>query len=155
MWFVMLPAKARFFSLLVLLAAPLLFYSMLSMTLAQSDETPEVSDFTMVLETSDEAVHLKCKNGCAWKKLTFSAAVGDAPQGVDQYGMTPLPRKQSKEQSDLANFVVTIKRTEDGVSLEGVEGTAFKTLTFGPVPDDGQAIDQNGMTTLASKTPDE
>jgi len=109
----------------------------------------------MVLETSEEALHLKCKSGCAWKELTFSAAVGDASQGVDQYGMTPLPRNQSKEQSDLANFVVTIKRTEDGVSLKGVEGTAFKTLTFGPVPDDGQAIDQNGMTTLASKTEDE
>ena len=107
----MLPTNTRLFSLLGVFAAPLLFCSIPSITLAQSDETPKVSDFTMVLETSEEALHLKCKSGCAWKELTFSAAVGDASQGVDQYGMTPLPRNQSKEQSDLANFVVTIKRT--------------------------------------------
>lgn len=149
------PSTARFSSFLALLVASLLFCSVPAMTLAQSDGPPEVSDFTLVLETSEETIHLTCKNGCAWTELTFSAAVGDAPQGVDQYGMTPLSRPQSRQQAGLANFVVTIKQTEDGVSLKGVEGTAFKTLTFGPVPEDGQAVDQYGMTTLASKTPDE
>jgi len=146
----MLSAKARFYSIVALLTA-LLFSGIPSMAVAQPDETPDVSEFTVILKTSADGVQLTCKKGCAWKELKFSTVVGDGPQAVDQYGMTPLPRQRSTEQSDLSNFVMTIKRTQDGISLQGLEGTAWKTLTFGPVPERGQAIDQNGMTTFASR----
>jgi len=50
--------------------------------------------------------------------------------------------------------MMTIQRTAQRVHLEGYMGTAWTDLTFRPVPAEGQAIDQNGMTRLASRAPD-
>jgi len=149
----MLKQKPPFFVLSSLLVATLLWFSLPSMTLAQSETRPETAEFTIVLETSSEGVHLTCEKGCAWTHLAFNADVGDDPQGIDRHGMTP-PLKEDRAQSDPAGFMMTIQRTEKRVHLKGYTGTAWTDLTFRPVPAGGQAIDQNGMTRLASRDPD-
>jgi hypothetical protein len=51
-----------------------------------------------------------------------------------------------EEDQNLANFLFTIEKTENGISLVGMEGTSWKTLSFSLAKNARQAIDQNGMT---------
>ncbi|HQW95912.1 MAG TPA: hypothetical protein PLU58_08925, partial [Saprospiraceae bacterium] len=40
------------------------------------------------------------------------------------------PRNELKEDPLISNFLFTIKRTKEGVTLEGKEGTIWPSLTF-------------------------
>ncbi len=98
---------------------------------AQEDVYIKVSKFFIIVETSGDEIKLTCNDGCAWNQLSFSSSIESDPQGVDQYGMTTLPRNLIKKDLFLSNFLFTIKRTNEGVSLEGKEGTAWTTLNYG------------------------
>lgn len=111
---------------------------------AQKKVTSEISKFLILVETTnDGGIKLTCKEGCAWKELSFNIPGTEKSQAIDQYGMT------SKEESRGSSFLFTIKKTKDGLNFEGLKGTAFKNLSFScPKGNCHQAIDQNGMTTL-------
>ena len=98
--------------------------------IAQEDVYINVARFSIVIETSGDDIKLTCNEGCAWKELSFSSSIKGEPQGVDQYGMTTLPRNLIKKDLMLSNFLFTIKKTQEGISLEGKEGTAWPTLDF-------------------------
>ncbi len=111
------------------------FYALLmvgtsSRTAAQEDVYIKVARFSILVETSGDEIQLTCYDGCAWKQLSFSSSITNDPQAVDQYGMTTLPGNLVKRDSLLSDFLFTIQRTQEGVSLEGKIGTAWPTLTF-------------------------
>ena len=98
--------------------------------LAQEDVHVKVAKFSFLLEATGDEIKLTCNDGCAWKQLSFSSSVKRDPQAVDQFGMTTIPRNTLKEDPLISNFLFTIKRTKEGVTLEGKEGTIWPSLTF-------------------------
>ena len=62
--------------------------------------------------------------------------------------MTRLDNVSSSKDSNLADFLFTITRTNNRIELKGIEGTAWTDLRFSLSEDKKQAIDQNGMTKL-------
>jgi hypothetical protein len=119
---------------------------------AQEDVHAKVAKFSILVETSPDEIKLTCSEGCAWKQLSFSSTVKSDPQAVDQFGMTTIPRQLLKEDALLANFLFTIKRTPEGVTLEGKEGTIWPSLTFDcPGGQCNRKIDGWGMTDTRKK----
>lgn len=54
--------------------------------------------------------------------------------------------------SDIQEFQLVIKYTDNGLELEGLKGTAWKKLKFTTSSDHPQAIDENGMTEVDKST---
>jgi|SRR5665647_173501 len=106
---------------------------------SQTETTPELTKFLILVETTADGIKLTGQQGCIFKELTFTLKTGNS-QAIDQFGMT------SKEGSKGSSFLFTIKKTKDGLSFEGLKGTAFKKLSFScPESNCHQAIDQQGM----------
>ena len=101
-----------------------------SILVAQEDVHVKVAKFSILLEATGDEMKLTCSDGCAWKQLSFGTSVKGEPQAVDQFGMTTIPRNTLKEDPLISNFLFTIKRTKEGVTLEGKEGTIWPSLTF-------------------------
>ena len=122
-----------------------------SSVVAQEDVHVKVAKFSILVETTPDEIKLTCNDGCTWKQLSFSSSINGDPQAVDQFGWTTIPRNALKEDPRLSNFLFTVKRTKEGVTLEGKEGTFWPSLTFDYVggkcvrPIDGWGVtDQKG-----------
>ncbi len=138
-----LTSKFRFIFVLICLILP-----GASPSVFGQENVEPLSDFKFTVENSEERVKLSCQEGCAWKTLTFKA---EEAQAVNQYGMTSVDEEAPKENSDLANFLFTIKNTTKGVELQGIKGikgTAWTHLTFGMKGRQSQSVDEMGMTSL-------
>lgn len=116
--------------LLTITLLALLILGTSSRVFAQEDVHVKVAKFSILVETVGDEVKLSCSEGCAWKQLSFSTSVKGEPEAVDQFGMTTIPRNALKEDPNISNFLITIKRTNEGVTLEGKEGTIWPSLTF-------------------------
>lgn len=123
-------------------------FSVVSVTegLAQEATPPELSKFLIQVETADsDKVNLTCTEGCAWETLSFSLSEKGA-QAVDEYGMADPENLDSRVNPELADFLFSISKTENGVDLKGLDGTAWTSLRFGLASKEVQAIDEMGMT---------
>ncbi|HRK54272.1 MAG TPA: hypothetical protein PK185_10175 [Cyclobacteriaceae bacterium] len=101
--------------------------------------------FLIFIQTIDNGLKLTCEEGCAWKDLTFSL-IQNKFQAVDQYGMTSINRAKPSKDKKLSNFLFSIQRTDNGIKLEGKEGTSWTMLNFTCKGDlCNQYIDQDGM----------
>ena len=85
--------------------------------------------------------------GIAWIDLSFNLK-NDQTQAIDEYGMTELNKVSSKKDSNLADFLFTITKTDSGIKLKGIEGTAWIDLSFSLTKNKKQAFDQYGVTIL-------
>ncbi|MFT4568875.1 MAG: hypothetical protein ACI9FN_003845 [Saprospiraceae bacterium] len=102
------------------------------------------SDFEISIEKDDGEIIMTCESGCAWIDLSYK---NDEPkQAINEYGMTDMANNELKAESDLANFFFTVTRTKDGITLEGIEGTAWIDLSFTLSEGENQKINQFGMT---------
>ncbi|REL23930.1 hypothetical protein DYD21_20690 [Rhodohalobacter sp. SW132] len=115
-------------------------------------ESSELSDFLFVVNTTNDQILLNCKKGCAWTELSFSAKTNGNYQAVDQFGMTTTETsKIVEDSSDLSEFLFKIQKTNNGISLLGLEGSAWTELSFSCYAYNcGQAVDQYGMTNIDS-----
>ena len=112
--------------------------------LAQEKKSTDLKDFKVLVEKTDNGIKMICENGCAWKELTYS--INDyKPQAIDEYGMTELNKNSSNKDSNLTDFLFTLTKTEKGINLKGIEGTAWTDLSFSLSKNKQQAIDQLGM----------
>ena len=101
---------------IILLFAIVLFYTNVQ---AQTDKK-ELVNFEFDIQTSENQIILKSKNGSAWEKLTFSK--NNLPQAIDEYGMTEMENdvnKRKKSESTLADYTFTIKKEKDKIILTG------------------------------------
>ena len=116
-----------------------------SISWAQTKVENQSSKFLILIETTKEGLKLTAEEGCAWKELSFSLKQ-DKPQGIDQFGMTSFD-KIATQDNKLSSFLFVIRKTKDGVSLEGKNGTAWTNLTFNcPSGQCYQYVDFSGMT---------
>ena len=113
---------------------------------ASSKQTTSLKPFKIKIEKNDEEIKLQCLNGCSWKELTFTKN-NDQPQAINEFGMTE-PDKELLSGSDKnqAAFLFTITKTQKGIDLVGIKGTAWKKLQFSLPNFKPQVIDQMGMT---------
>lgn len=108
----------------------LLIFGTSSGLIAQEDVYVKVASFSILVETLGDEIKLTCNDGCAWKQLSFSSSIKSEPQAVDQNGMTTLPGNLMNQEPIGSKFLFTIRRTEQGVSLEGKKGTIWSSLTL-------------------------
>jgi len=115
--------------------------------IAQEKKSDDLKNFKVVVEKTDNGIKIHSVEGSAWIDLSFSINY-DSPQAIDEYGMTELNKISSEKDSNLANFLFTITKTENGIVLKGIEGTAWTDLSFSLLENGKQTIDQFGMTEL-------
>ena len=113
------------------MAACMLTLCGLQPAFSQSNTTPEIASFLILVETTDDGFKLACEKGCAWKTLTFSLNPYK-PQAIDQWGMTSLEEhRNAAKDPGLDDFLFTIQKNDKNkVTLEAVAGTAWKKLGF-------------------------
>jgi hypothetical protein len=114
---------------------------------SQTKVATQSSGFLILVETTGDGIKLTGQQGCAWKELTFTLKQNNA-QAIDEFGMTTSSKSKPTDDKDLAKFLFIIKKTKEGINLQGKEGTAWLNLNFS-CPDGkcSQYIDFNGMTT--------
>lgn len=102
-----------------------------SSTIAQEDVyLKKLAKFSILVESSGDEIKLTCNDGCTWKQLSFNSSIKNDPQAVDKFGMTAISSDLVKKDSLNGDFLFTIKRTQELVSLEGKAGTMWPSLTF-------------------------
>lgn len=138
--------KIHFMSLFPIILMGLLFWTAKFELFAQLKPT-ELKDFKIIIEKTDNMIILKSQKGSAWKDLSFSLK-NYQPQAVDECGMTELNNATYCTDEKHANFLFTISKTEKGIELKGIEGTAWSELKFSLAKNKKQAINQFGMTSL-------
>ena len=138
--------KMNFKKLFSMMLIALLFLTASSELVAQ-EKTDELKDFKVIVEKTENGIKMKSEKGSAWIDLSFSLNKY-RPQAVDEYGMTELKNVSENKDEKLADFLFTITKTENGIELKGIEGTAWTELKFSLVENKQQAIDQFGMTSL-------
>jgi len=108
-------------------------------------EKTELSPFNIQVVKTEEEIKLKCTLGCAWTELNFTKNNYQA-QFVDEFGMSDSKDRESEKTDDnLANFIFSISKTEEGIQLIGEQGTAWKELNFSLKNYEPQIITQTGM----------
>ncbi len=122
------------------------FGSTTAMT-AQEQATTTLRPFKIVISQTADGLQLHSTNGSAWVEIAFSLN-SHTPQAIDEYGMTTLATVATRKDPNLADFLFTIIKTENGIALKGIEGTAWTALEFSLSNNQSQAIDQFGMTGL-------
>ncbi len=118
-----------------------------SQLIAQEKKANDLKSFKVVVEKTEKGIKMQSIEGSAWIDLSFSVN-NYSPQAVDEYGMTELDKISSEKDSNLADYLFTITKTENGIMLKGLEGTAWTDLSFSLVENRKQAINQFGMTKL-------
>lgn len=131
-------------SFLTLILA-LLFLTTTSHLIAQ-EKKADLKDFKIIVENTDNGVKMKSNKGSAWIDLSFN--LNDQPQAIDEYGMTELKDVSENKDKNLADFLFTITKTESGIQLKGIEGTAWTELKFSLTDNKKQAFNQFGMINL-------
>ncbi|QEC51918.1 hypothetical protein EDD80_11539 [Anseongella ginsenosidimutans] len=111
---------------------------------AQKEKSADLKDFKIVVEKTEDGIKMQSIEGSAWTNLSFSIKK-DQPQAIDEYGMTYLDNVSSDKNPRLADFLFTITKTDNGIALKGIEGTAWTSLSFSIAENGKQAIDQYGM----------
>jgi hypothetical protein len=111
--------------------------------IAQENKSEDLKDFKIVIEKTPTGIKMQSIKGSAWLCLTYSN--NNILQAIDQFGMTELNSPSSDKDSNLADFLFTITKSERGIVLKGIKGTAWTDLSFTLDENGKQAIDQFGM----------
>lgn len=137
--------RSRIERLLTTTLIALFVMAVSSESIAQDKISPDLKEFKITIEKTDNGIKMQSDKGSAWVDLSFSLT-NNKPQAIDEYGMTQLGKVATNKDPNLADYLFTITRTKEGITLTGIEGTAWKELSFSLRENSRQAIDQFGMT---------
>lgn len=112
---------------------------------AQNEDQPNLRDFKIVIENMENGLKIQSLKGCAWVDLSFGQS-NDLPQYIDEYGMTEKDNVSAIKDANIADFLIIVTKTKDGINLKGLEGTAWTELNFSISNNGKQTIDQFGMS---------
>lgn len=113
--------------------------------IAEEKNSTDLKEFKITIEKTDNGLKMQSDKGSAWIDLSISLR-NNKLQAIDEYGMTQLGKVATNKNPKLADYLFTITKTKDGVTLTGIEGTAWKELSFSLQKNRRQVIDQFGMT---------
>lgn len=113
-------------------------------SIKQQNNYSILKPFKITIENNGDRIKMYSSQGSAWVDLSFPIE-GNKEQAINQFGMTELNESISNKDTKFANYLFVISRTKDGVKLRGLEGTAWKELSFILPLNAKQAIDHFGM----------
>ena len=137
--------KSKIERLLTTTLIALFVMTVSSESIALEKISADLKEFKITIEKTDNGLKMQSYQGSAWIDLSFSLA-NNKPQVIDEYGMTQLGKVATNKDPKLADYLFTITKTKDGITLTGIEGTAWKELSFSLKKNGRQAIDELGMT---------
>jgi hypothetical protein len=82
---------------------------------AQNEDKPDLRDFKIVIENTDTGLKMQSLKGCAWIDLSFSLN-NYVPLYIDEYGMTEKDNVSTIKDASIADFLIIITKTEDGIN---------------------------------------
>lgn len=113
---------------------------------AQNQKDSTTPNFLIEIEKTNTTIKLVCLTGCNWKELHYTTTNANLLQAIDQYGMTELSKRDRLE-VESNSFLFTIEQHGGTLTLSGIEGTAWKELSFSCKQSKcKQAFDQFGLT---------
>ncbi|MGI6343074.1 MAG: hypothetical protein ACOXZ9_08895 [Bacteroidales bacterium] len=116
-----------------------------------SKKDQELASYLLTIGETDYGIVLKGIEGTAWEEINFTLQNG-TKQAIDQLGITYISetKERVKEKKPLAlkEFKIIVERTDNGIKLESVNGSAWTDLSFTFSSDEPQAIDEYGMTKI-------
>ncbi|WP_373075733.1 hypothetical protein [Zeaxanthinibacter enoshimensis] len=118
-----------------------------SHSLAQEQAATDLEDFKVIVQKSPTGISLQGVQGTAWSDLAVRLN-NYQPQTIDEFGIIDIDRASSGKDPELADFLFSIRKTETGIELIGLAGTAWAELSFTLAENEQQAIDQYGMVKL-------
>ena len=124
-----------------------LIFTLSPSNLLGQEQEKEYKDFKITVQKTKEGVKLRSSKGSAWLTLSFTLAT-DETQAIDEYGMTRVGRVYNKKNPELADFLFTLTKTEEGILLKGITGTAWTELRFPLQGGQKQRFNAYGMTKL-------
>ncbi|MCP4484554.1 MAG: hypothetical protein GY823_08350 [Flavobacteriaceae bacterium] len=124
-----------------------LFLGASSVITAQEKKSIDLKDFKIIVEKTDNGLKMKSLEGSAWIDLSFNLQ-NDQQQAIDEYGMTELNEVSSNKDSNPADFLFIITKTNSGIKLKGIEGTAWVELSFTLTKNKKQVFNQYGVTII-------
>ncbi len=111
----------------------------------QNKTSTTAYNFIIKIEKQSNEVILECDQGCSWKQLSFIKN-NYQPQLINEIGMTDIKSDKAEgHDSNLADFLISVIKTNEGFELEGIKGTSWEKLSFTLRDNQRQVIDQNGM----------
>ncbi len=116
-----------------------------SKSMAQEKISADLKEFKITIEKTDHGLKMQSDMGSAWVDLSFNLSENKL-QAIDENGMTQLGELPTRKNLKFADYLFTITKTKEGITLNGIEGTAWKELSFSLQENGRQAIDQYGMT---------
>ncbi len=116
-----------------------------SKSMAQEKISADLKEFKITIEKTDHGLKMQSDKGSAWVDLSFNLSENKL-QAIDENGMTHLGELPTRRNLKFADYLFTITKTKEGITLNGIEGTAWKELSFSLQENGRQAIDQYGMT---------
>lgn len=116
----------------------------LMVDLKAQNESDDLNEFAISIEKRNNEIVMKCSDGCAWTSLTYNNRAEF--QAINEFGMTSINNNEPANASASPKLLFTITKTEDGVSLKGIQGTAWTDLSFTLKNYQVQEIDQFGMS---------
>lgn len=112
--------------------------------MAQAEPSTTLKEFSIVVEKTKNGIKMTSLKGSSWLNLEFSAKQNN-PKAIDEYGMAQLGKVNPAKDPQLADYLFTVEKTQKGITLKGIEGTAWKDLSFNLAKDKKQTFNQLGM----------
>lgn len=107
----------------------------------------KLKGFNIIITKSNKEIFMTCTSGCAWETLSFKSKT-QKPHWVDEYGVNneyQTADKANKNDKNLVDFRFSIVNNDEGVVLNGLEGTFWTGLSFTLKEGQSQSINHKGM----------
>lgn len=138
---------ATSFTILRFLFCCIFILGVSSQVSAQEEDNNDLTEFLIKIEATKSHIKLNCVTGCDWKELQYTTTSANLMQAINRSGMADLTERDLLREADSTDFIFLIERTNIGLTLKGLEGTAWKELSFNcPEGECIQMIDQMGMS---------
>ena len=113
-------------------------------TIAQENKQVKINNFEIIIEKTNNGIKMQSVKGSAWNYLSFIIN-NNKPQAINEYGMTKENKLLDSNTENLANYLFTISKNKNGITLKGIKGTAWSELKFSFTKNKKQTINQFGM----------
>lgn len=110
----------------------------------QDEDSTNFNEFKINIERTGNGFKMYSDAGSAWIDLEFKLG-NNRTKVINQYGMTELANVSTKKDSKFTDYLFTISKTNNRITLIGIRGTAWKELSFSLQINDNQFINHLGM----------
>jgi len=109
-------------------------------TIAQNDS----KEFEIEIINTKSGFDLKSNEGSRWSDLSFSTTFNKS-QKISEEGMESSRPDSTPTEHTITNYLFTISKKNDKITLIGLKGTTWEKLSFTLSKNKTQKINQDGM----------